>query len=1028
MIHLHVHSPYSLLDGFGESKKYIDRALELGQNALAITDHGVLFGIYDHYKECIEKNIKPIIGCEVYVTPDHTHKNKKELDELAFDNCHLVLLAKDNEGLQNLFELISISQLKGFYYKPRVDKELLRRYSSGIIALSACLAGEIPQLILRGAIEEAKQTITEYKSIFSNFYLEVQPNNIPEQAIVNNMLYQLSEETNTPLVVTCDCHYVRQEEGVYHKQFIKLGMGSKNEAWDEIWTSVYSDTWMKSDQEVLAMGIPQEAIDNTHAIAEMCNVTIDTNDVHMPIFQVPEEYTLDSYLIHLVHNGLFSLTLEEEIDLDAYLDRVEYELEIIINKGYSGYFLIVRDIVLEASRRAHVGPGRGSAAGCLVSYLIGITKIDPIKHGLLFERFLNPERPSLPDIDIDIDSNIRQDIIDYISDKYGAENVCQIITFGTLQSRLALKDAAHVLGVDYDLVNNITKELPTPPQDGSKYTIEDAIRDNPNIAKVADEHKNMFELAIQFEGIPRHAGIHAAGIVIAPDKLTKYVPLARGKKEEVVSQFSKDILEELGLVKIDLLGLKTLSVIGQTLKLIRENQDIEVKIDRISLENPKTLALLSSGKTNGVFQLESPGMQSIFKKVNKVTFDTLVAGVAMYRPGPMQQIDKYISAVNGYSAVEYIVPELEPILQDTYGIIIYQEQTMRIATDLAGFTPGQSDMLRKAIGKKKAEVMNPELDKLLNGSQEENIPGMLAKGIPQIEAERIVEMIRSFASYGFNLSHACSYATLSFETAYLKVHYPLEYMCALLNVYSGDKDLLQKYLEEAREMGILLLPPNINLSKVGFSILDGAILYGLEPIKGMGVDSSKLLVANQPFNSLEEITKLPKSIISKKVLTALTFSGALSPLSNASRAQIFQELLDLREDTKSKSPVSNKKEEYSMENDLLKTTFTEHILEGIATRTNWSNISQYQDTTLFCIIISVKKIKQKDGRPMCYLGVDTLEGPRNFTVFADVYEKIEEALKKDLIIKASIRQNIYKEKINYIVKKIKILKKYNKEG
>jgi DNA polymerase-3 subunit alpha len=1029
MIHLHVHTPYSFLDGFGESKAYITRAIELGQPALAITDHGVLYGVYNHYKECMAADIKPILGCEFYVTPDHTIKDKNELKELPFDNCHLVLLAKNNVGLQNIYELASIAQLKGFYYKPRVDKELLAQYAEGVIALSACLAGEIPELIIRGDIDGAKQAIRAYKTIFEDFYLEVQANNIPEQALVNNVIYQLAEETYTPIVVTCDCHYVNQEDGLYHKHFVKLG-DNKNDVWEQKWANIYSDAWMKSEQDILDAGIPQVAIDNTHVIADMCNVTIATDVFHMPEFTVPHGYTLASFLRSLAFNGLFTLSLEEDIDVEFYAKRLQYELEVITTKGYAGYFLIVRDILKKASELSPVGPGRGSAAGCLVSYLIGITKIDPIKHKLLFERFLNPDRPSLPDIDIDIDSDIRQDVINYICNKYGEDNVCQIVTFGTLASRLALKDAGHILGISFDTVNAITKEIPPPPSDGKKYTLEDAIREVPIIAEYAEAYPEMFELAIHFEGIPRQAGMHAAGLVIAPDKLTKFIPLARGKDNQVVSQFEKDTLEELGLLKVDLLALKTLSVIKQAITLIEENRGVIVNVDKIPLDDAMTLRLISSGATNGCFQLESPGMQKIFRDINNVTFDTLVAGVACYRPGPMAQIPKYISAANGFSEVEYIVPELEPILKDTYGIIVYQEQTMQIAVDLAGFTPGQSDLLRKAIGKKKVDVMERELDKLLNGSPVDNIPGMINKGIPRDKAEELIDMIKTFASYGFNKSHACSYAVLAFWTAYFKAHYPLEYMTALLNIYYDDKDICVKYLEEAKQLGIKILPPDVNRSAIGFSIIDESIIYGLRPIKGMGEGSSQLLLDSRPIVSLEQLASLPKLTINKKVLTSLSFSGALDNLClDKSRLEIFKELIvELRKDKKAEMPVFNEKIKYNMEADLLKFVFSKHILDGKAKAINWSLLEFNKDLEVYCIISAIKVARQKNGKEMCYLVVDTLEGVRTLTVFSALYETIALELKKDLIIKATINKRLYKEKEGYIVKKIYVSKKYNKEG
>lgn len=1019
MIHLHVHTPYSLLDGYGRSKEYVERAIELNQPAVAISDHGVLYGAYEHYKACNSRGVKPIIGCEVYITPDHTIKDKKVLSELPFDNSHLVLLAKNNIGLKNLFELATKAMLDGFYSKPRLDDGLLRQHSEGLIALSGCLGGQIPRLILRGEIETAKAVISSYQGIFGDFYLEMQANTLPQQAFVNNVLQQLSVEMNVPLVVSCDCHYVNQEDGIIHKQFTRLGKNmdtAEDGTTDDAWDSFYKDTWMMSDDQILALGIPQVAIDNTHIVADMCNVAISTTDFHMPNFDIPPDHTLDSYLIHLAWNGLFTKYLEEDFDLAVYSERLLYELDVITSKGYAGYFLIVHDLIQEAARISLTGPGRGSAAGCLVSYVIGITKVDPIKHGLLFERFLNPERPSMPDIDLDVDSEVRQELIEYLCNKYGHDNVCQIATVTTLQSKFALKDAARVSGIDFSLINSITRTMP------DAYNIAEAIELDNDFAAHAEEHKDMFKLAQRFEGTPRQIGVHAAGVVVAPDKLTNFIPLARGKNSEIISQFDKDTMEELGLLKIDLLGLKTLGVINKSLRFIRQNHGIDLDINKVPLDDTRTLRLISSGRTVGVFQLESPGMQNVFIKINNIDFNTLIAGIALYRPGPMALIGRYTNAVNGYSVVEYSVPELEPILKDTYGVIIYQEQTMRIATDLAGFTPGQADLLRKAIGKKKIEVMEESLGKLVNGNPAENIPGMIAMGIPQEQAEQLADDIRSFASYGFNKSHACSYAMLAFQTAYLKAHYPTEFMCANLCVYYDDQNKFPKYLEETKRMGIPIMSPDVNYSEENFSIKSGAIIYGLAPIKGMSIDSARVLIENRPINDIQELSDLPKRYTNKKVLSALAFSGALDNITDGNRIRAFTELLTLRKD-KADPPLFNERIKYELEYDTLKVLISGHPLADIAKVTDWQLLETGQTVDLYCLIKSIKEHRVKStGRPMAFLLVETLEGPREVVIFSSVYETLPK-LENDMVVKVALR----KSKDTIVVNKLTVSKKYNKK-
>lgn len=626
-MHLHNHSCYSFLDGLSTPEQIVKKAVELGHNAIALTDHGNMHGHIDFYKACKKQEIKPILGCEVYVTPDLRVKDKTALSELPYDRSHLVLLARNREGYTNLCRIVSLSSVKGFYFKPRVDDDLLKQYSHGIIASSACLGGEIPRLILRGELDQAIEKILFYESIFDKFYLEIQSNNIPEQQIVNEQLSAIGKALNIPVIVTCDSHYVDISDGNTHRNFVTLGKASSKDS-DHKWEDIYADAWLKSDQDILSSGIPQSAIENTKEVAEACDVTIEMGHLYMPNFTVSAEYTLDTYLEKLCYDGLFYISMQQDIDLNTYTQRLQYELSVVKQKELSGYFLIVWDIIEEAKRRnIGLGPGRGSAAGSLISYCLGITKIDPIVHKLLFERFLNPERKSMPDIDIDIDSNRRGEMIEYLAQKYGQENVCQIASFGTLQSKAAIKDAARILGIEFEEINKITKLVPV--EDGRVYTIQEAIDTVPEFAKAEEKYREVFDLARHLAGLPRHASMHAAGVIVAPSPITDFLPLMRGKNEEVVAQFEKDTVEELGLLKMDLLGLNTISILQTASDLIYQNHGIHINPDSINFEDKETLDLISRGKTIGVFQLESDGMQHIFKNINHVTFDSLIAGVAL---------------------------------------------------------------------------------------------------------------------------------------------------------------------------------------------------------------------------------------------------------------------------------------------------------------------------------------------------------------------------------------------------------------
>lgn len=738
--HTHVHTYYSLLDALSGPDALASRAKELQQPALAITDHGVMYGVFEHQKACIEHGIKPLFGTEFYVTFDHKTKDK---DDIKY--AHLICIAMNETGYKNLLKLSSIAAIDGFYYKPRIDNKLLEQYAEGILCQSACLAGSIPRAIINNDMKTAEHLVSYYKELFKDrFFLEIQANDIPNQHVVNNALIELSDLYSVPLVATADVHYAAHSLGPTHKSFTTLGKNNDKEVWEQ----VYAHCWLKSEDE-MKIYVPQESLDNTVHIADMCNMKIKTDELHFPEFQVPSGYTLDTYISKLCTDALFRYVLTNDVDINTYLKRLDYELTVIINKGLSGYFLIIWDFLNYArSKSIDIGPGRGSAAGSLVSFLLHITELDPIKYHLLFERFLNPERPSMPDIDLDINPDGEEEIINYLKSKYGFNNLCNIATFGKLKSRQALKDAGRILGYEFENVNNITKQIPV--FDGEPLTIQQAIDTVPDIKKAAEEHPDLFGLALDLANTPKSFGMHAAGIIITPEELTEYIPLTIGKDDKVTSQFDKDMVEEQGLLKFDLLKLRTLKARKLTLNHIAENKNLNIDLNNIPLDDKDTLELIGKGNTIGVFQLESQGMQKIFKDLDNVTLDSLIDGVALFRPGPLSLIPSYVRRANGHSHIDYTVPELEPILKNTYGVILYQEQTMRIATDLAGFTPGQSDGFRKAVGKKKKDVMEKEIHKLIHGSEEEKIPGMIKNGIPEEKALMIAEMIEKFASYGFN--------------------------------------------------------------------------------------------------------------------------------------------------------------------------------------------------------------------------------------------------------------------------------------
>lgn len=871
-VHLHVHTEYSLLDGACKIEELVEQALEYGMPAVAVTDHGVMYGIVDFYKIAKEKGIKPILGCEVYVAPS-SRFDKKQRSDLY----HLILLAKDFEGYKNLTKLVSLSFLEGFYYKPRVDKELLRKYSKGLIALSSCLAGEISTYILQKNIEKAKDAIKEYLDIFGeDFYLELQDNNLQEQKYVNSVLIKLAKEFNVSLVATNDVHYLKKEDAEIHDILLCIQTGSKLNDKDRLRFQT-DEFYFKSPEEMknIFKDVP-EALENTIEIADKCNVELPLNNIILPVFEVPEGETLDSYFEKLCWEGAkrrFGDNIPEHIK-----ERLTYEISIIKQMGFSGYFLIVQDFVNYArSKNIPVGPGRGSAAGSLVSYVLGITNIEPTRWGLIFERFLNPERVTMPDIDIDFCFERRDEVIDYVRNKYGKEHVAQIITFGTMAARASVRDVGRVLDVPYNEVDRIAKLIPPNTSIEEALQISEELR---NLIENNPQAKRIIDIAKRIEGHARHASIHAAGIVISKDPLMEYVPLQVMNSSEIVTQFPMTNLEELGLLKMDFLGLRTLTVIYDTLKKIKENYGIDIDINNISLTDQKVYELLQKGDTIGVFQLESRGMRNLLKEVKPEKFEDLIAVLALYRPGPLGRLESYIRRKRGEEKIEYMHPSLEPILAETYGVIIYQEQVMEIAHKLAGFTLGQADVLRRAMGKKKPEVMEEQRGIFVKGAVE--------RGIPEEVAREIFEDMAKFAEYGFNKSHSAAYAFVSFQTAYLKVYYPKEFMASLLTSVKSNTSKLSKYIAEAKRMGIKILPPDVNESMVDFTVTAQGIRFGLAAIKNVGESVAEAIVKEREKGKFESIfdfiKRLNSKVVNKRALESLIKSGAFDSFRISRRA------------------------------------------------------------------------------------------------------------------------------------------------
>ena len=1040
--HLHVHTEYSLLDGSNKINEYVSRVKELGMKSAAITDHGVMFGCIDFYKAAKAAGIKPIIGCEVYVAPGSRFDKEKGKEEDRY--YHLVLLAETQEGYQNLIKIVSYGFVDGFYYKPRVDMELLEQYHEGIIALSACLAGEVARNLARGFYEEGKEAALRYEKIFGkgNFFLELQDHGIPEQRQVNHELIRMNRETGIELVATNDVHYTYSSDAEAHDILlcVQTGKSLKDENRMRYEGGQY---YVKSEEEMRRLfPYAPEAIENTGKIAERCNVEIEFGVTKLPRFDVPAGYTAWEYLNKLCFEGLDKRYTDNKEELR---NRLNYELGVIKDMGYVDYFLIVWDFIRYAREQGiMVGPGRGSAAGSLVSYTLGITKLDPIKYDLLFERFLNPERVSMPDIDVDFCFERRQEVIDYVVEKYGKDQVVQIVTFGTMAARGVIKDVGRVMDVPYVQCDTIAKMIPQE----LNITIDKAMKANPELKKIyeTDETvRKLIDMSRRLEGLPRHTSMHAAGVVISQKPVMEYVPLSRGSDGSLVTQFTMTTLEELGLLKMDFLGLRTLTVIQNAEKLVRRDKGIELDMDKIDYEDKKVYGMLGAGKTEGVFQLESTGMKNFMKELKPGNLEDIIAGLSLYRPGPMDFIPQYIKGKNNPDEIHYDCPELEPILKATYGCIVYQEQVMQIVRSLGGYTLGRSDLVRRAMSKKKASVMEKERQNFVYGNEEEGVPGCIHRGISEKTANKIYDDMIDFAKYAFNKSHAAAYAVVSYQTAFLKYYYPVEYMAALMTSVIHNPSKVAEYILSSRKMQIEILPPDINFGESEFSADHGAIRYGLSAIKSLGAPMIRAIVEerkeNGKYQSLRDfIERMSGRELNKRAIENLIKAGALDQVAGNRRQKlmVYAEIVDAVNQEKKNAMTGQmslfdlisdeekeayeiqmpKVEEYSkeellsFEKEVLGVYISGHPLEeyeerwrkNITARTVDFQIdeelgtSKARDGEIAVIggIITNKTVKYtRNNKVMAFLTIEDLVGTVEVVVFPNDYEKNVQKMEED---------------------------------
>ncbi|MBN1494012.1 MAG: DNA polymerase III subunit alpha [Candidatus Omnitrophica bacterium] len=1022
-VHLHNHTQYSLLDGGCKVDDFLDRAVELKFPAIAITDHGNMFGVIDFYKKAMAKGIKPIIGMEAYVAyGSRFDKSTHGIKEAAF---HLVLLARNEQGYRNLIKLSSAGFLEGFYYKPRVDRDILKQYGDNLIALSACIKGEVAHYIVNDDIDRARQCVRDYQDIFGkeNFYLELQDHGLEEQKRVNKVLFELSEEMGAPLVVTNDIHYIGEKDALAHEVLLCIQTGTTVQ--DENRMKFSSDEfYMKSYDEMKKL-FPDnpEVMENSVEIANRCNVEFDFSVTHLPPFEPPEGKTQEQYLREVCEEGLKSKlgTIP-----DNYLKQMEFEIKVIESMGYTSYFLIVWDFIKYAKdNKIFVGPGRGSAAGSVVSYGLNITEVDPIKFGLLFERFLNPDRVSMPDIDIDFCYERRNEVIEYVAQKYGSENVAQIITFGTMAARMTIRDVGRALGMAYQEVDFIAKLIPAGPN----VTIVKALKQEPRLGELMKKEpkiKKLMTIAQALEGLMRHASTHAAGVVISDRPLTDYVPLFK-TGDQVITQYSMKILEQIGLLKMDFLGLKTLTVIGNAVTIIKKTRGVDIDIATIPLDNPNTYELLQKGETFGIFQLESSGMRDLIRKLKPDNIEEIADLLALFRPGPLGSgmVDDFIKRKHSAGTIKYEHPLLEPILKETHGVILYQEQVMRIARDLAGFSLAQADNMRRAMGKKIPEVLEEQ--------KKEFIEGAISKGVSRTVAEKVFNLIVYFAGYGFNKSHSVAYSFISYQTAYLKANYPLEFMTAILTSERDNTDKIVQYIDESSRLGIKVLPPSVNESFSAFTAVEGSIRFGLSAIKNVGTTAIQSIISSRKregkFVSIFHfIENVELRLVNRKVIESLIKSGACDcfEMKRSQMMAMIDKLLEYGNDIQKDRNAGqfslfegeNEEDRYAhllrdipdieewpesqlleFEKETLGFYVSSHPLVrhakliNIYTSANSANLDglrDQQEALLGGIITAIRTINTKRGDLMAFVTLEDLKGKVEIIFFPDIYQKDRE--------------------------------------
>ncbi len=1059
-VHLHVHSEYSLLDGATRIKGLVEKAARLGMPAVALTDHGVMYGAIEFYRAAKKAGIKPIIGCEVYMAPKSRFEKQASKGKREDTSYHLTLLATNNQGYQNLMRLVSYGFLEGFYYKPRIDMELLEKYHEGLIGLSGCIAGEIPKHIISGDDEAASRTLERLTGIFGkdNFYLELQDSGVPEQKKANNGLIKLSKKYGVPLVATNDVHYLEKEDNSFHDVLLCIQTGSTINETDRLKFS--TDQYYFKDFKEMSDLFPEqeEAIKNTLKIAQRCNIELEFGMDLIPAFKTPGGIKPEKYLEELCSDGAKVRYGDISEKVEA---RMKIELDVIEKMGFAQYFLIVWDFVHFAKENGiRVGPGRGSAAGSIVSYCLGITDIDPLEHGLLFERFLNEERRSMPDIDIDFCYEKRSQVIKYVTEKYGEKRVAQLITFGTMAARQAIRDAGRVMEVTYAEVDRIAKMIPME----LNVTIKNSLEMAPELREVYDNDyrmKEVIDMAISLEGIARQDSIHAAGVVISAEDLYNYTPIQRENDSDIVTQYKMEDIQEIGLLKMDFLGLRTLSLIDKALFLIKKTINIDIDINKIAPDDKKTYKMLTEGDCLGVFQLESSGMRELVVNLKPDKFEDLVALLALYRPGPLQSgmVNDFVESKNGRKKIEYPHPSLKPILEDTYGIILYQEQVMGIASELAGFSMSEADILRGAISKKKRKLLSEQKHKFIDGAK--------SRGIEEEISTRIFELVNHFAEYGFNKSHSAAYAMISYQTAYLKANYPVQFMAAILSIRMGNQDKVAQYVHDTRRMGITVLPPDINESFSDFTVVEDSIRFGLSATKNVGINVIESIEKERKNNGkfsdfFDFCERVATTVLNRKTLESLIKSGTFDSLDQSRKflfenfEKITEEILKVRKE-RDKGQFSlfdddegqqekmmfngimdkrNQKEEYlskqllNFEKEILGLYISGHplseyesILKGLTPISKLPDKEDKTTVTIGGIITNIKNIYTKRDQQMCFIDFEDIENNLEVIVFPTVLEKYREFIVEDRIIKMKGKIDKKEDQIKLLANEFSELKK-----